>query len=79
MLDNNDLIHLLANPMRIKKEFTPKPITIDDRLLLLLQKKFEKIDINKEDYDHLIVKIENIFIDYIIQTKIDTIIDSIDE
>tara|TARA_A100001037_G_C15010481_1_gene571442 strand:- start:287 stop:526 length:240 start_codon:yes stop_codon:yes gene_type:complete len=79
MLDNNDLIHLLANPLRIKKKLTPKPITIDDKLLLLLQKKFEKIDINKEDYDHLIVKIENIFIDYIIQTKIDTIIDSIDE
>jgi|AACY02.9.fsa_nt_gi hypothetical protein len=79
MEDKNSL-HLLANPQYHKKK-TIKLNTIDDHLLILLQKKFPQCKIKKDDYLKNIEKIETLFIEssncIIIQEVIDKIIQSI--
>ena len=79
MEDKNNL-HLLANPQYHKKK-TIKLNTIDDHLLILLQKKFPQCKIKKDDYLKNIEKIETLFIEssncIIIQEVIDKIIQSI--
>lgn len=79
MEDKNNL-HLLANPQYHKKK-TLKLNTIDDNLLILLNKKFPQCKIKKDDYLKNIGKIETLFIETsnysIIQEVIDKIIQSI--
>ena len=80
-MNDDELIHLLANPFHMvrKKKIFEEEITTDDRILQLLQNKYPKLGIHKEDYDHLIPKIENLIINTIIQNIVSKIIHSIDE
>ena len=79
MADKNNL-HLLANPQHYRKKIL-RLNTIDDQLLILLQKKFPQCKIKKDDYLKNIEKIETLFIEtsnnIIIKEVIDYIIQSI--
>jgi len=57
----DDCLHLLANPSHHKKRNSINN-TIDDEILILLNKKFPHIKITKEHYNQNILKIESLFI-----------------
>lgn len=57
----DDNLHLLANPSYCKKRNIVNN-TIDDKLLILLNKKFPHIKVTEEYYNQAILKIENIFV-----------------
>ena len=71
----DDTFHLLANPFQTKKRknLYIQP-TLDDEILLLIQKKFPNLKILEKDYNNFIAKIENILIDIIIKNHINTIL-----
>tara|TARA_B100001123_G_C15334066_1_gene1032185 strand:- start:1103 stop:1372 length:270 start_codon:yes stop_codon:yes gene_type:complete len=82
MQNNNDnILHLLANPSYHIKKNNHLLNSIDDEFVLLLQRKFPQYKINKEDYIKNIEKIEFLFFETnannIIQGVIDGIINLI--
>ena len=78
--DDDNLVHLLANPHFHKKKAKILN-TIDDDILLLLTRKFPHLKISSSDYFKNIEKIESLFMEtsnhYIIQEVIEQIILSI--
>ena len=75
--DDITLSHLLANPIYVKR---PNNIqySVDNELRKLLCKKFE-VELTQENYEKIIIKIENIIVELEVENTIDRIIDNIDE
>tara|TARA_Y100000817_G_scaffold312239_1_gene305780 strand:+ start:1868 stop:2137 length:270 start_codon:yes stop_codon:yes gene_type:complete len=75
--NNDDILHLLANPFYHKKKSIPHFNSIDDQLFLLIQKRFPQYKITKEDYIKNIDKIENLFFEAYQTTIIKEVIEQI--
>ena len=79
--NNDNILHLLANPSYHIKKSNHRLNSIDDEFLLLIQRKFPQYKISKEDYIKNIEKIEFLFFETnannIIQEVIDGIINLI--
>tara|TARA_B100000902_G_C27222115_1_gene870247 strand:- start:469 stop:693 length:225 start_codon:yes stop_codon:yes gene_type:complete len=73
----NSEYYLLANPNYLKKN--KRKTTIDDELFLLLQRKYPEYNFNIEDFDYLILKIENLINEIHIEKIVYELIDTIDE
>tara|TARA_B100000686_G_C16731017_1_gene940687 strand:+ start:1422 stop:1691 length:270 start_codon:yes stop_codon:yes gene_type:complete len=72
--NNDNILHLLANPSYHKKKENNILDSIDDQLLLLIQRRFPHIRINKEDYIKNIEKIETLFYETYALTIINEVI-----
>ena len=73
-IDDN-YIYLLANQRHHKRPNLT--YSIDNEILLLLQKKFRSLNISPEDYNQNIQKIETLFIETNNQKVINQVIDTI--
>jgi len=75
-MDEN--LYLLVNHTHYKIKKVVNQESLDERLVLLFNKKFQKIDITSDDYSENILKIENLFTETynqrIIQTTIEKLI-----
>lgn len=71
-----ETFHLLANPnFHQRKVF--KEHSIDNSILILLNKKFPYMKITEEDYNKNILKIENLFVETHKQKFIDNLVKEI--
>jgi|TARA_B110000914_G_C15096610_1_gene279727 hypothetical protein len=75
--DDITLSHLLANPIYVKRENNLQ-YSIDNELRKLLDKKFE-VQLTKEKYKKIIIKIENLLAELEVEDTINRIIGDIDE
>ena len=75
--NNDNILHLLANPSYHKKKSNLQFNSIDDQLCLLIQRRFPQYKINKEDYIKNIDKIENLFFETYQTTIIKEVIEQI--
>ena len=69
-------LHLLANPNYHQKKIIQQR-SIDDNIYMLLTKKYKNIKITREDYDKIILKIENLFMENYNQKIIASVIEDI--
>ena len=74
--NNDNILHLLANPSYHKKK-SNQFNSIDDQLFLLIQRRFPQYKINKADYIKNIDKIENLFFETYQTTIIKEVIEQI--
>jgi len=75
--NNDNILHLLANPSYHKKKSNHQFNSIDDQLFLLIQRRFPQYKINKADYIKNIDKIENLFFETYQTTIIKEVIEQI--
>jgi hypothetical protein len=69
-------MYLLANPNHYYKKRVIQE-SLDDKLLILLKRKFPGIDITKEDYRINILKIESLFNETYKQRVVETVVEEI--
>ena len=75
-INNDENLHLLANPSYHIKRVMKKSC-IDDDLYELLMRKFPGYKVTKEDFINNISKIESIFKEIEIDKTVDTIVEEI--
>jgi len=73
----DDNLFLLVNPSRYKTKKIVNQASLDESIILLLNKKFPKVEITKEDYNENIIKIETLFTETYNQRIIITVIEEI--
>ena len=73
-MDEN--LHLLANPNRYYRTILHKE-SLDEKIILLLKKKFPNIEITQNDYSKNILKIEILFNETYQQRVVETIVEEI--
>ena len=69
-MDEN-LIHMLANPYHIKKEYKYIKECLQDEFFRVLLRIFPDIDISKEDYPQCMDKIEKVLVSFIIDKTVE--------
>jgi len=74
-MDEN--LHLLANPNHYYMKKIINHESLDDKIFLLLKKKFPNIEITLDDYSKNILKIEIIFNETYQQRVVETIVEEI--
>ena len=74
-MDEN--LHLLANPNHYYRKKIINHESLDEKILLLLKKKFPNIEITLDDYSKNILKIEIIFNETYQQRVVKTIVEEI--
>jgi len=74
-MDEN--LHLLANPNHYYSTMLLNQESLDERITILLKKKFPNIEITPDDYFKNILKIESMFNETYQQRIIETIVEEI--
>ena len=74
-MDEN--LHLLANPNHYYRTRLLHQESLDDKIILLLKKKFPDIEITPNDYSKNILKIESMFNETYQQRVVETIVEEI--
>ncbi len=75
--DDITLSHLLANPIYVKRQNNIQ-YSVDNEIRRLLGKKFE-VELTQENYEKIIIKIENYLVELEVENTINRIIDNVDE
>jgi hypothetical protein len=74
-MDEN--LHLLANPNHYYRTRLLNQESLDEKIILLLKKKFPNIEITQNDYSNNILKIESMFNETYQQRVVETIVEEI--
>ena len=77
MEDNNNLYHLLVNPYKVNRnKKVIKETTIDDVLINILKKKYQKYTLSDKDYDNIINNLDKLVLDLDIKNLINNFVDN---
>jgi len=79
MNNDNDLYHLIANPLKINKDKLKKEPYIDNSLLNLIKKKYPQYLIEDKDYNIILNNLEDLFIELNFKNLINNFINNIIE
>ena len=79
MNNDNDLYHLIANPLKINKDKLKKESYIDNSLLNLIKKKYPQYLIEDTDYNIILNNLEELFIELNFKNLINNFINNIIE
>ena len=79
MNNDNDLYHLIANPLKFNKDKFKKESYIDNSLLNLIKKKYPQYLIEDSDYNIILNNLEELFIDLNFKNLINNFINNIIE
>ena len=77
MKNDENYIYLLANPYHIKKKESINNDTIDNEIISLLQRRFDKYELNEKYKSTILSKIETICQEYSSKYIIETIVNNI--
>ena len=79
MNNDNDLYHLIANPLKINRDKLKKQSHIDITLLNLIKKKYPQYLIEDKDYNIILINLEEIFIELNFKNLINNFVNNIIE
>ena len=79
MNNDNDLYHLIANPLKINRDKLKKQSHIDITLLNLIKKKYPQYLIEDKDYNIILNNLEEIFIELNFKNLINNFVNNIIE
>jgi len=79
MNNDNDLYHLIANPLKINKDKIKKESYIDISLFNLIKKKYPQYLIEDSDYNIVLDNLEDLFIELNFKNLINNFVNNIIE